>query len=275
MGHVDHFSYGALTPVLAYVMSCMGSLLGLLCMTRAREAEGRSRAKWLAVAALAIGGTGIWVMHFIAMLGFRVSGMQIRYDVPLTLLSALVSVVVVGTGLFIVAYGGFRLSALLGGGLLTGAGVAAMHYLGMSAMNMPGHIDYAPLTVTASVAIALAAATAALWFAVHARGLLAITAASAIMGVAVTGMHYTGMFAVHVHPDPAVAAVGGAQVAELIGPLIVGISLVALLLLLIIAVNPPEEDLTKNRRRSYQAEPPPPAPTTRGERPGSLFDGSG
>ncbi|MFB4318269.1 MHYT domain-containing protein [Actinomadura sp. 21ATH] len=269
MGQVDHFSHGALTPVLAYAMSCVGALLGLLCMARARTASGSSRAQWLGVAALAIGGTGIWVMHFIAMLGFRVSGMEIRYDVALTLLSALVAVLVVGAGLFLVGYGGFRTSALLAGGVFAGLGVAAMHYLGMAAMNMSGHIGYAPLTVAASVLIAVAAATAALWFAVRVRGMWATVGASLIMGIAVSGMHYTGMLAVDVHPDPDMAGVDGARVADLIGPLIVGISLVAMLLLAIIAVNPRDEDLRRPAPRPDDQAPPPPAGR---ERPGSLFD---
>ncbi|MCQ0019291.1 MHYT domain-containing protein [Actinomadura madurae] len=106
MTEVHHFAYGPLTPAAAYVMSFVGSLLGLLCTTRARASAGGSRAYWLALAALAIGGTGIWVMHFIAMLGFSVAHTEIRYDVPLTLLSCLTAIAVVAVGLFLVGFGG-------------------------------------------------------------------------------------------------------------------------------------------------------------------------
>jgi hypothetical protein len=136
MSPVDHFSFGLLTPVLAYVMSSVGSMLGLLLTSRARLAGGREGKLWLVGAAFAIGGTGIWTMHFIAMLGFSVTGSVIRYDAPLTALSALIAVVVVGMGLFLVSYGGERLTYLLGGGVLTGCGVASMHYLGMYAMHV-------------------------------------------------------------------------------------------------------------------------------------------
>src|SRR5918992_3096906 len=98
---IHHFTFGALTPGLAYMMSCAGSLLGLLCTTRAQVLTGRSRIQWLMAGALAIGGTGIWVMHFIAMLGFSVTTVAIRYDIVLTLLSALIAIVVVGVGLYI------------------------------------------------------------------------------------------------------------------------------------------------------------------------------
>ncbi|MEV0831492.1 MHYT domain-containing protein, partial [Nonomuraea rubra] len=65
---------------------------------------GAARARWLVGGALSIGGTGIWVMHFVAMMGFSVGDGQIRYDVPLTIGSATLAVVVVGVGLFLVSY---------------------------------------------------------------------------------------------------------------------------------------------------------------------------
>lgn len=81
MGHLDHAALGWLTPTLSYVMACIGAALGLRCTMRALGATGRSRRNWLITAASAI-GTGIWTMHFVAMLGFSVSGTDIRYDVP-------------------------------------------------------------------------------------------------------------------------------------------------------------------------------------------------
>jgi NO-binding membrane sensor protein with MHYT domain len=100
MSAVNHFTQGPLTPVLAYVMSCMGSMLGLRLTAQAHASRGASRMRWLLGAAVSIGGTGIWVMHFIAMMGFEVEGTPIKYDVWLTVASALVAIVVVGTGLF-------------------------------------------------------------------------------------------------------------------------------------------------------------------------------
>jgi NO-binding membrane sensor protein with MHYT domain len=96
---MDHVTFGWLTPVLSYVMACIGAALGLRCTVRALGASGRSRRNWLRTAASAI-GTGIWTMHFVALLGFSVGGTDIRYDVPLTMLSLLVAMVVVGAGVF-------------------------------------------------------------------------------------------------------------------------------------------------------------------------------
>src|SRR5579862_6144920 len=96
---VYNFSYGLLNPLLGYLVSCLGAFLGLRCVTRARAYEGRRRARWLILAAVPVGATGIWAMHFIAMLGFTIPGQTILYDVPLTIASMLIAIVVVGIGL--------------------------------------------------------------------------------------------------------------------------------------------------------------------------------
>ncbi|GII90231.1 membrane protein [Sinosporangium siamense] len=197
----------------------------------------------MAGAAISIGGTGIWVMHFIAMMGFEVRGTQIRYDVPLTVASAFIAMAVVGAGLIVVSRGGEHLIPLLGGGLLTGLGVASMHYLGMAAMNMSGHISYSPVVVAASVLIAVVASTVALWFTLRVKGALATTGAALIMGIAVCGMHYTGMFAMSAHLQPGSGPVPGAEGIDFLLPLLVIISLVTLALLLAVLLSPSEHDL--------------------------------
>jgi NO-binding membrane sensor protein with MHYT domain len=265
MSEVHHFAYGFSTPALAYAMSCVGGLLGLLCTARARGRQGASRAAWLCLAAVAIGGSGIWVMHFVAMLGFRVPGAEIRYHVPLTLLSELIAVVVVGIGLCVVGFGGRSWSALMAGGLCTGLGVASMHFLGMSAMRMTAHVSYQPALAGLSVIIAVVAATAALWFTLWVRGMLATLGAALVMGVAVSGMHYTGMAAMRVHVDTALAAPEGARAIDFLVPLIIGISIVAVILLLIIGLSPTEDEMVREREllsvvRERRTEPgPPPA----------------
>src|SRR5437868_6942263 len=101
---VDNFSNGLLNPALGYAASCLGAFLGLRCVTRARAYQGVRKASWLILAAVSVGATGIWAMHFIAMLGYTVGGQQILYDVPVTIASMLLAIVVVGAGLFIVGY---------------------------------------------------------------------------------------------------------------------------------------------------------------------------
>ncbi|MFE5798059.1 MHYT domain-containing protein [Streptomyces sp. NPDC056503] len=221
-GTIDGFSYGMVTPLVGYVMACLGSALGLRCTVRSL-ATGRTRKPgWLALGAVSI-GCGIWTMHFIAMLGFQVSETAIAYDGSLTFLSLLVAVLVVGAGVFTVGYRGARPVPLLAAGLFTGLGVAGMHYLGMAAMRMNGSLTYRPGVVALSVVIAVAAATAALWAAVSVRGFLASLGASVVMGIAVTGMHYTGMAAVGVQvAHDAHAASGDGSSAIDVLPLLVG-----------------------------------------------------
>lgn len=197
MLEIHHFSYGWVTPVLAYIMSVTGSLLGLRCTARARSGDGRNG--WLISAAVAIGGTGIWVMHFVAMLGFSIHGAVIRYNVPLTLLSVVISITVVWGGLFIVAREPFGKLSLFAGGAVTGLGVGAMHYSGMYAMRSDAMIGYDATIVTLSMVIAVVAATVALWFTLVITGIWATIGAALIMGVAVCGMHYTGMASMSAH----------------------------------------------------------------------------
>lgn len=251
---VTHFAHGFITPLLAYVMSCMGSMLGLRLTAQAHASRGGARVRWLLGAAVSIGGTGIWVMHFIAMMGFQVDGTQIRYDVPLTAVSAVVAIVVVGTGLFLVSYGGGRVLALLGGGLLTGLGVASMHYLGMYAMNMSAHVSYDRTIVAASVAIAVIAATTALWFTLRVKRPIWITPAALVMGVAVAGMHYTGMFAMEVTVDHQAGVVEGADALDFLVPLMTVISLITLTMLLMVILSPSEEELNEDAELAARLE---------------------
>lgn len=201
--NIDHFTFGAVTPILSYALSVLGSLLGLVATARARLMnDSKRRGRWLLLGAWAIGGTGIWVMHFMAMLGFTVAGVSIRYDLLTTLASMATAIVVVAIGMFIVGYGKPNLIKIIFAGVITGLGVAGMHYTGMAAMRMPAMIHYDRTLVIASIVIAVVAATVALWFTVTLRRPILIVIAALIMGIAVNGMHFTGMFAMSVTPKP-------------------------------------------------------------------------
>ncbi|MFJ9735288.1 MHYT domain-containing protein [Streptomyces sp. NPDC101171] len=220
-GTVDGFSYGVVTPLVAYVMACLGGALGLRCTTRALLVTHSRRPAWLALGSAAI-GSGIWTMHFVAMMGFRIEGAPIHYDQPITYASLGLAIVMVGVGLFIVGYRGATGAALFTGGTITGLGVASMHYLGMASMRFDGRFAYSTVTVAASVVIAVVAATAALWAAGRVRGVLWSVGASLVMGLAVTGMHYTGMAALNVHLHSASATAAGGPPASVLVPMLIG-----------------------------------------------------
>ncbi|MFE7169614.1 MHYT domain-containing protein [Streptomyces sp. NPDC057616] len=220
-GTVDGFTYGLVTPVVAYLMACLGGALGLRCTTRSMLVAQSWRPGWLALGAAAI-GSGIWTMHFVAMMGFTVKEAPIHYDKALTFASLGVAIVMVGVGIFIVGYRGARGAALFTGGTITGLGVASMHYLGMAGMRLNGKLEYNTLTVAVSVVIAMVAATAALWAAGQVRGFAWSVGASLVMGLAVSGMHYTGMAALSVHLHDTGVPTEGESPAELLWPMLVG-----------------------------------------------------
>ncbi|WP_067547810.1 MHYT domain-containing protein [Nocardia crassostreae] len=258
MLEIHHFSYGWLTPVLAYIMSVTGSLLGLRCTARARVGYGRKG--WLIAAAIAIGGTGIWVMHFIAMLGFAIRGANIRYNIPITLLSAVIAIGVVWVGLSIVASARWRGWELIAGGAVTGLGVGAMHYSGMYAMKTDAVVHYNAGIVAVSLLIAVVAATVALWFTLHINGILATIGAALIMGVAVCGMHYTGMASMSAHEaDHAVDMPAGAGAMQLLAPLMISVSMVTMVLLIHVGLTEVDEasrmaEVLDSPKRSQQPE---------------------
>ncbi|MBM7773787.1 NO-binding membrane sensor protein with MHYT domain [Actinokineospora baliensis] len=247
MDHVHHFSAGAVTPALSYLMSCLGCALGLMSMQRARAHSGWSRRGWLTLGALSIGGTGIWVMHFVAMTGFAVDGTEIRYDLPRTILSLLVAVGIVAIGLTAVVHGKASWGRLIGAGAITGIGVASMHYLGISAMRMGATVDYNIAVVVLSVVIAVVAATAALWATLNVRGIAATAAAALIMGIAVNGMHYTGMAAMIVSTlSERPGAITGVDAAAFFGPLAMVLGVLTALSLLAVGIGSTEKEIEED-----------------------------
>jgi NO-binding membrane sensor protein with MHYT domain len=222
VNHVDHFYMGSWLLFFAYITSVVGSTVGLACTLQARNASGRAHTRWLVLAAVSIGGVGIWLMHFIAMLGFSTPGMPVRYDIARTVLSAVLSISAVFVGLMVFGVrSGFSRWRLLLGGLITGLAVNLMHYTGMWAVQIKGSIGYDTGLVILSIVIAVVAATAALLFTVIVDRLALRVVAGLIMGVAVTGMHYTGMAAVRVTMNPNAPDPAGAEVFSFLFPVFV------------------------------------------------------
>jgi NO-binding membrane sensor protein with MHYT domain len=220
---VHHFEMGIWLLFLAYLTSVVGATIGLACTLQSRQAATTTvRVAWLVLAALSIGGVGIWLMHFIAMLGFDTPGMPVRYDVTRTLLSAVLAVGAVFGGLLVLGVQKrFALWRLLVAGAVTGLAVSLMHYTGMWAVNVRGTIGYNPFLVALSVLIAVGAATAALWCAVAVDRASTRLLAGAVLGVAATGMHYTGMAAVRADLDPSAPDPAGVEVFSFLFPVFI------------------------------------------------------
>jgi NO-binding membrane sensor protein with MHYT domain len=208
MAHVHHFAHGWINPALAFVMSFLGWLLGLALVDRARQATGGSRARWLLVAAIAIGGVGTWLMQFMALLGFDVPGTTLRYDLPTTLIGLAIAVGAFGIGLLIVGYGRLAAPRVVIGGLITGLGVAAMHNTGVAAVRISGELSVEPRAMLLSVVAAVLGSMLALSLVRATRGGGATLAAAGVMALVACGTHYSAMAAVRVDLTDTAPGVG-------------------------------------------------------------------
>ncbi|BBP77452.1 EAL domain-containing protein [Pseudomonas gingeri] len=192
---------GSYSPALVFISLCVAILASYTALDltgRIATARGRAVYLWMAGGALAM-GVGVWSMHFIGMLAFRLP-IELGYDAPLTALSLLIAILSCGFALWLVSQPRLPLWQLAFGALVMGAGISAMHYCGMAALKMQPGIDYDPTLFSASLVIAVVASAAALWIAFHLRHntphvRLARSGAAVVMGIAIVGMHYTGMAA--------------------------------------------------------------------------------
>jgi PAS domain S-box-containing protein len=204
-----HTGYNPALVALSLGIAVFASYTALDLAGRARSPVSGARWPWIMGAALAMGG-GIWAMHFVGMLAFE-TGLPASYDLGLTAASLLIAIAVTGAGFAWVAYRGATGTGILIAGPLMGAGVAGMHYTGMAALRMPAAVAFSPPIVVASVAIAIVAAASALWLTFRLDGVWQKLLAACVMGVAVAGMHYTGMAAATITPAAAGAPAGHAE----------------------------------------------------------------
>src|SRR5258706_7559093 len=199
-------TYDTWLVVLSIGIAVVASYVALDLAARVAAAEGnRAPRYWLYGGAISM-GLGIWSMHFVGMLAFRLP-IPMSYDITITLLSLLIAVMVSWIALDTVSHGMLSARRLLGAGVSMGIGIAAMHYTGMAAMEMQPPIRYDPLLFAVSMLIAIAASIAALWIAFQLRSETVLTAfwkkagSALVMGAAISGMHFTGMAAAHFAPN--------------------------------------------------------------------------
>jgi len=211
-------TYDLQLVVLSLIVAITASFTALELAGRVSQTQGKSSWIWLVGGAFSM-GTGIWSMHFIGMLAFELP-ITMAYDFIITMLSMVIAIAVSGLALFVVSRPALTLRNITAGGALMGAGISTMHYTGMFAMQMSPPIVYDPLLFIVSVIIAIVASLAALWIAFQLRlkdfgvAVLAKLASATVMGLAITGMHYTAMAAAQFSPDSlclAVDSTGGMQ----------------------------------------------------------------
>lgn len=232
-------SYHPLLVLFSLCVAILASYTALDMAGRIATARGRAAQWWLAGGACAM-GLGIWSMHFVGMLAFRLP-IPLGYDTWITLASLLIAIALSAFALWLVCQRRLPWPRLAGGALLMGAGVASMHYTGMAAMRMSPGILYDPALFCLSVVIAMLASGAALWIAFrlrrqsrHVRAMRA--GAAVVMGLAIVGMHYTGMAAAGFPLGSICGAARGGASAEWLALVIIVVTLAVLAMALLISV---------------------------------------
>jgi diguanylate cyclase len=217
--------------ILSVVVAVFGSWTALDLVRRVQTHVGVGRTAWVVAAAVAM-GLSIWSMHFVAMLGFD-PGSAISYDPLLTLASLLLAIGATLGAFVIVAQQKSSLARILYAGFAMGIGICLMHYVGMAALRSAVSLGYDPGLVAASLIIAVGASTAALFGARMEHGLSQRAAASAILGLAIVGMHYTGMAALRLTPVSHLEVAAGGAPPILLAVAVGGGTLFILVLALI------------------------------------------
>ncbi|MDU0204372.1 MULTISPECIES: EAL domain-containing protein [Paenibacillus] len=195
--HHLHGTYDMVLVAFSYVVAVVASYTVLDLVGRISTSKGLFRWLWLLFGAIAM-GLGVWSMHFVGMLAFSLN-ISVAYNLVKVILSVVVVIAASFLALYVVGRSQLSWRLLLVGGLLLATGISAMHYIGMAAMEI--HISYKPVYFVLSILIAIVASIAALWLAFYFRKgtepsrMWKKLGSGLIMGAAVVGMHYTGMYA--------------------------------------------------------------------------------
>ncbi|HEX3371786.1 MAG TPA: MHYT domain-containing protein, partial [Candidatus Acidoferrales bacterium] len=198
-------SYDYRLVILSIIIAIFASFSALDLAGRVASARGLGRANWLGCGAIAM-GIGIWSMHYIGMLAFRLP-VSVQYDWPTVVLSLVAAVLASAAALFIASrekMGSLRIAA---GSVVMGSGIAGMHYIGMASMRLQAMCHYSPPYVVLSLLAAIAISALALWVTFRFRKdtsrIWEKFAGAALLGGAIPLMHYTAMAAATFAPAPA------------------------------------------------------------------------
>lgn len=176
---------------LSIVMAIQGSYVGLQLAAGLESAVGSMRRLLLAGSAITL-AVGIWSMHFVGMLAAHLP-QDVDFLVLPTLISFLTCVIVVGIGVCAVHMAGPQWMRITTGALAMGSGICLMHYIGMSALQASTALVYSPHSILLAFVIAVVTSGVALWMLNRTTKPLPIWLAAIVLGIAVSGMHYTAM----------------------------------------------------------------------------------
>lgn len=197
-------SYDYRLVVLSVVIAVAASYAALDLAGRVTSARSSARGAWLIGGATAM-GVGIWSMHYVGMLAFRLP-VPVQYDWPTVLVSLLAAILASAIALFVVSRESMGLFPAIVASIFMGSAIAGMHYIGMAAMRLRAMCVFSPGIVSVSVILAIVISFVALWLAFHSRtemrfGTWRKVVSAFVMGAAIPVMHYTGMAAASFTPS--------------------------------------------------------------------------
>jgi NO-binding membrane sensor protein with MHYT domain/nitrogen-specific signal transduction histidine kinase len=228
-----HIAHHPIFIALSSLTAWLGAWTALDVFRRVRAHVGGLRLAWLAATAVAM-GLSIWSMHFIAMLGFN-PGAEVRYDISRTILSLLLAIATTAFAFVFARGGGARREIV--GGVVMGAGICTMHYVGMAAVITSVTLIYVPIYVVLAFVVAVSASISALFVARSETTAEQRILAAAVLAFAIVGMHYTAMYGVRVLPGPVVNIDAGGVDSLVLAVAVAAGTLFILLLALIAAVS--------------------------------------
>ena len=198
--NVISHSVEPLLVVISVAVAIITSYIAFAITHRVSHNEFTQEANvWRLCAALSL-GVGIWAMHFVGMMAYNY-GIPIGYDKTTTIISIIPSVL---ASYIVVSSQQLKQVPFLVRSILMGIGIGSMHYAGMMAMQMNAMMVYDPWLFGLSIILAIILSGIALKVDEHQKNRSTVMHsartlfAAIIMGTAISGMHYLGMFSMYV-----------------------------------------------------------------------------
>lgn len=257
----EHILWLVFLSVVMSVLASFASFYHTDMMTVSRTRKQKNL--WHLSGAVAM-GIGVWAMHFIGMISFRLE-FAVYYEPVLTIVSVLPAIVAGWVTLAILFKEKNSLPSILGGGILMGAGIGTMHYMGMAAIRTQAEMLYLPGWFVASIAVAVGLAVIALTVRLVLKPYivnrhLRVGLSATVMGMAVASMHYTAMHATIFIPSSTSQAmqtehlIGASAQQLVIGTLIVGVVMVVISTLIAFLINKQEHLKQTAEKRGQEVE---------------------
>ncbi|MFC4125797.1 MHYT domain-containing protein [Nocardia rhizosphaerae] len=215
----ETFGRGTGVAWLAYDLSVLGALVAFACVRHAKYSL-RFRLIWLLMAAVSLGGVGLWLANAVALLGIRVPDAAMRYNVALGATGLVIAVVGVLAGLLISGRTP-QLPRLVVGGLTMGLGIGLSTFLTLDALRVQGSVDESLGFIAISVLVSMALSTATLWAAQVVRPVWLRVVASLMFGLGVVAVYYTAVAALEFTIDPGSRIPSGIALFDLVFPMFV------------------------------------------------------